>query len=284
MPSFRFFLPFACLWLLFAFSPGLRAANLNTITGLQVQNGVVTVEFATNPSVYYSLEHSFNLQTWGVADMSLGIASQLNLAPGTTQSFFRAFTKSVYAPEDTDKDGMDDLWEMGNPHLDPINPADAAFSSPNTAGLSNLQEYRTRFGLSSASPQYHSREVTLFNLGSASGAFEAISREQSLYNFGSPSATVEAVAREVSVFNGDHLPIAGYPAAHSREQTVFNLGSPSANIEAVAREVSVFNGDHLPTAGYPAAFSREQTVFNLGIPSASVEAISREISIFNNIN
>ena len=45
-------------------SPLLRAADLNTITGLQVQNGAVTVEFSENPGVYYLLEHSPDLIQW----------------------------------------------------------------------------------------------------------------------------------------------------------------------------------------------------------------------------
>ncbi|MBK8093156.1 MAG: hypothetical protein IPK32_14515 [Verrucomicrobiaceae bacterium] len=82
-----------CLFLL----DSVRAADLNTISGLQVQNGVVTVEFADNPGVYYLLEHSHDLANWAPADMSLGIDSVLDLAPGVTKGFFRAVPYSKFS-------------------------------------------------------------------------------------------------------------------------------------------------------------------------------------------
>lgn len=201
---------------------------------------------------------------------------------GETQFFLRFEPISVFAPRDSDRDGMDDLWELAR-GLDPLDVTDAAKASPDTAGLTNLEAYRLRFGLSAAKPQYHSREVSLFNHGAPSALFEAISREQSVFNFGSPPFRIEALGRELSVFNGERPPIAGYPEAYSREVSLYNFGAPPFRTEAIGREVSVFNGERPALAGYPESYSREVSVFNLGAPIARVEAISREVSVFNAI-
>lgn len=201
---------------------------------------------------------------------------------GETQFFLRFEPISVFAPRDSDRDGMDDLWELIH-GLDPLAAADAGQASPNFAGLTNLEEYRRRFGLSAAKPQYHSREVSLFNHGAPTALFEAISREQSVFNFGSPPFRLEALGRELSVFNGERGPIAGYPEAYSREVSLYNFGAPPFRTEAIGREVSVFNGERPALAGYPESYSREVSVFNLGAPTAGLEAISREVTVFNDI-
>ena len=201
---------------------------------------------------------------------------------GETRFFFRFEPISVFAPRDSDRDGMDDLWELTH-GLDALDPADASQASPNIAGLTNLEEYRRRFGLGAERPQFYSREVSLFNFGAPTARFEAISREQSVYNFGSPPFRIEAVGRELSIFNGERPPTAGYPEAYSREVSVYNFGAPPFRTEAIGREVSVFNGERPAIAGYPEAYSREVSLFNFGAPIARVEAISREVSVFNNI-
>jgi hypothetical protein len=167
--------------------------------------------------------------------------------------------------------------------VDALDPADASQASPNIAGLTNLDEYRRRFGLNGEKPQFYSREVSLFNFGAPTARFEAISREQSVFNFGSPPFRIEAVGRELSIFNGERPPTAGYPEAYSREVSVYNFGAPPFRIEAIGREVSVFNGQRPAIAGYPEAYSREVSLFNFGAPTARVEAISREVSVFNDI-
>ena len=199
---------------------------------------------------------------------------------GENMGFFDAEAISVFSPRDTDFDGIDDLHELGK-NLDPLDPADALAPSL-IAGLTNLEEYRLTFGLSSAKPQYYSREVSTFNFGAPRGAFEAISREQSIFNFGG-SRSFEANSRELSVYNGERPPIEGYPQIYSREQSVFNFGGAKL-FEAHSREISIFNGERLPTAGYAQVYSRETSVFNGGAPRARLEAISREVSIFNNIS
>ena len=282
MPSFRFFLPFACLWLLCAFSPGLRAANLNTITGLQVQNGVVTVEFSENPGVYYLLEHSPDLIQWAPADMSLGIDSVMDLEPGVTKGFFRAVPYSKFSPQDTDGDGIDDIYELTHSStLDPLDPSDGSRLAPGGGGLTNYQVYLNLFGiLSYKILQREGREVSVFNFGSGT-PFEAITREQSIFNFGSPSATVEANSREISLYNGQAVPVSDLMQRESREWSVFNFGSPSAAVEANSREISLYNGQAVPVSDLLQRETREWSVFNFGSPSATYEAISREVSVLN---
>ena len=103
-----------------------RAQALGTITGLRVQNGVVTVQFADNPGVYYLLEYSPDLIQWGPADMSLGIDSILDLETGVTKGFFRAVPYSKYSPLDSDGDGIDDVYELNHAELDPLDPTDGS--------------------------------------------------------------------------------------------------------------------------------------------------------------
>ena len=228
--------------MLLAVSSRLAAADLKTISGLQVQNGVVTVEFSENPGVYYLLEHSPDLILWAPADMSLGIDSVLDLQPGVTKGFFRAVPYSKYSPQDTDGDGIDDVYELSHSNvLDPLNPNDGSHLAPGGGGLTNYQVYLNLFGiLSYKILQREGREVSVFNFGSGD-PFEAVTREQSVFNFGSPSATVEANSREISLYNGQAVPVSDLLQRESREWSVFNFGSPSATYEAISREVSVLN-------------------------------------------
>jgi hypothetical protein len=266
------------------------AADLNTISGLQVQNGVVTVEFADNPGVYYLLEHSPDLITWGPADMSLGIDSVMDLDPLVTRGFFRAQPLSKYSPVDTDGDGIDDMYELNHSDmLDPLDPSDGSKLAPGGGGLTNYQVYLNLFGiLSYKILQREGREVSVFNFGSGT-PFEAITREQSIFNFGSPSATVEANSREISLYNGAQVPYSDLLQIETREWSVFNFGSnpgttpggPPAIAEAITREISIYNGQAVPYSNLAQIETREVSVFNFGSPSAPLEAISREVSVLN---
>lgn len=238
-----------------------------------------------NSAVYFGLQHTTELtQFFGTIKMALGTPGPIfeyTPASGETQGFFRLEGIPNYAPADSDFDGMDDIWELEHPYLDPLNSADAFLPSPNLPGKTNIEEYRIRFGLSSNKAQYYSREISLFNYGADVTA--AISREISLFNFGAQWSSVEALSREISVFNGDSPPVADYPQIYSREVSLYNFGAPPFNVEALSREVSVFNGEMPPIADYPEVYSRELSVFNDGAPVFAVEAISREVSVFNNI-
>ncbi len=243
-----------------------------------------------NSAVYFGVHHTGDLlQPFTTIHMALGTPGPIfeyTPDPGETRGFFRIEGIPNNAPGDADFDGMDDLWELQHPaYLDPLNSADAFALSPepDAAGLTNLQYYIRRFGLSTNKPQYYSREVSLFNHGAPVFGVEALSREYSLFNFGAQWNAIEAFSREISVFNGEAPPIEGYPEIYSREVSLYNFGSPPFSIEALSREVSVFNGEAPPIEGYPEIYSREISVFNHGAPIYAVEALSREVSVFNNI-
>ena len=266
-----------------------RAQALGTITGLRVQNGVVTVQFADNPGVYYLLEYSPDLIQWGPADMSLGIDSILDLETGVTKGFFRAIPYSKYSPLDSDGDGIDDVYELNHAELDPLDPTDGSKLAPGGGGRTNYQVYLSLFGISSYKLlQRESREVSVFNFGSGN-PFEAITREQSVFNFGSPSASVEANSREISLYNGQAVPVSDLLQRESREWSVFNFGSaPGSGTSpgsvmgyTISKEISVFNGQAVPVSDLLQRESREWSVFNFGSPSATLEAISREVSVLN---
>ncbi len=270
------------LLLLFSSLAATAATPSNTISNVRLQNGVVTVEFEGNPGAYYLLEYSSDLNTWAPADMSLGIPSTLDITPGVTRGFFRAIPYSKYSPQDTDKDGIDDVYELNNSELDPLDPSDGSKLAPGGGGRTNYQVYLNLFGITSYKIlQRESREWSVFNFGSPSATWEANSREQSIFNFGSPSATVEANSRELSLYNGQAVPVSDLAQRESREWSVFNFGSPSAAVEANSREISLFNGQAVPVSDLLQRESREWSVFNFGSPSATYEAISREVSVLN---
>jgi|GEM_PF-2118168 len=283
------------LTLLFLFgtlaAPALHAQGTpsNTISNVRVQNGVVTVEFEGNPGAYYLLEYSSDLNTWGPADMSLGIPSSLDILPGVTRGFFRAIPYSKYSPQDTDGDGIDDIYELNNSELDPLDPSDGSKLAPGGGGLTNYQIYLGLFGITSYKIlQREGREVSVFNFGSGA-AFEVITREQSVFNFGSPSAAVEANSREISLYNGQAVPVSDLAQRESREWSIFNFGSApgsgtspgSAIGYTISKEISVFNGQAVPVSDLLQRESREWSIFNFGSPSATYEAISREVSVLN---
>ena len=259
------------------------APAANTITSFRTTNGMAIVEFAANPGVYFLLQHSDDLQTWGPADISLGGPSEMGLAPGVARGFFRALPLSKYAPLDSDGDGIDDIYELQHPDiLDPLNPNDGSHLAPGGGGLSNYQVYLSLFGITSYKIlQQEGREVSLFNFGSPSATFEANSREQSIFNFGSPSATLEANSREISLYNGQAVPMSDLAQIESREWSVFNFNSPSARVETISKEVSIYNGQAVPVSDLAQIESREVSVFNFGSPSATLEANSREVSVLN---
>jgi hypothetical protein len=261
----------------------------NTIRNVRVQDGVVTVEFEGNPGAYYLLEQSSDLRTWGPADMSLGIPSNLDITPGVTRAFFRAIPYSKFSPQDTDGDGIDDVYELNRAELDPLDPTDGSKLAPGGGGRTNYQVYLGLFGITSYKIlQREGREVSVFNFGSGA-AFEVITREQSVFNFGSPSAAVEANSREISLYNGEAVPVSDLAQRESREWSIFNFGSApgsgttpgSAIGHTISKEISVFNGQAVPVSDLLQRESREWSVFNFGSPSATYEAISREVSVLN---
>lgn len=258
------------------------------VTLLIEKTGAATFNLLTpqNSAIYYFLEDSMDMETFDPFSMALGDTAsvwQLTVTAELPARFFRATGISVFAPNDMDGDGIDDIYELRHPHLDPLNPHDAQMLDPEGDGLTYLQVYRQRFGLGSNPPQIYSREVTSFNFGVPLEA--ALSREVGLFNFGAPLFSMEARSRELSVFNGEGgAGIGGIPVIHSREVSAYNFGESPHSGELLSREMSVFNGAGGPAMdSIPQAYSRELTAFNLGSPPQSGEVISRELSVFNDI-
>ena len=248
---------------------------------IQHTEGELILSSPPTERFYYVLQQSPSLADFSAVAIEHGDEGIIwNLgATESARQFYLTRTVSLFAPEDSDRDGIDDLYELNHDILDPLDAADAELTVPGKQ-ITYLQEYRNIFGFSDDAPQLYSREVTTFNFGTPIEA--ALSREITTFNFGSPSAPVEAISREISLYNGSGpVPYAAIPQVYSREITTFNFGAPSAPLEAISLEVSLYNGsDPLPYADIPQAYSREVTTFNFGSPSAPIEAISREVSVF----
>lgn len=231
----------------------------------------VLVSVAPDPASYFILERSGDCVTFvdsGIALGRDGAVWRYSIPVESTAGFFRVRVVNVFAVQDADADGIDDLYELEHPLcLNPFNPADASQQCLQ-AGYSNLQVYLRDLYGGPAGVQFFGREMTVFN-------------------FGHPTAQFEAMSSEVSVYNAN--PGSGPPATDlsqvfSREATVWNFGSPSARVEAMSPELSVYNAR--PGSGPPATelnqvFSRETTVWNFGSPFFTHDALSREVAVFN---
>lgn len=259
----------------------LRAAS--TITGIAFHSDTVTINYLQDARYYYLLQSSNDLSSWANADMSLGDPVELQLAPGTLSEFYQALPLDIHAPLDTDGDGIDDLYELHHPEaLDPLDPTDAAEFAPGSNAQTNYQAYLAINGITSYKLlQRFSREVSVFNGGAPTAAYEATSREWSVFNLGVASAGLEAISREISIYNGNAVPVSDLPEIVSREWTVFNQSPAPSAIEAVSREVSIYNGNAPPVNDMSIAVSREWSVFNFGAEPTSVVTLSREVSVLN---
>lgn len=252
---------------------------------------VLTLSLPADPKSYYTLEWTEDFLTFTNVSMSLGSPGPVwsySVALGPRQGFFRVLQHDVFEPMDSDGDGIDDRYELQHSNcLDPLDYHDA--SQPClTNGMSNYAFYlRDLFGGQGTTPQFYSREASVFNLGAPTARLEAISKEVSVYSAnpgsGPPTSDIlQVYSREVTTWNFGS-PSAAIEAI-SRETTLWNFGSPSANIEANSKEVSVYNafpGSGPPTTEFNQVYSREMTVFNFGAPTATWEAISREITVLN---
>ena len=235
-----------------------------------------------NSAGYYVVQESTNLDDYEAIDIGLGIDSpmfDIALEPSLQpRGFYRVRSISLFAPEDSDGDRIDDVYELNRPHiLDPLDPSDALLD-PDQNGLTHLDEY-LRFLLdTTAPPQFYSGEISAFNLGAERSI---ASRELTMFNFGLPPASVEANSRIVSVYRGLAPPlVSSIPQVYSRGVSAYNFGEAPNPTEAISRSISVYNGSAPPTTpSLPQVYAREISIVNLGAPTSPVEAISREISI-----
>jgi len=234
-------------WLL-CFGASRCVADFLTFQVTNSPNPTLRFSFLPNPSSYYILEASTDLDQFTPSSIAFGASgpawdyplASLTLPP----LFWRGQSVSIFAPLDSDGDGMDDVFELERSDvLNPLNPADAATISPTNGGLTWLQVYLQIFGRNIPDVDVYSREVSLFNGESPplTSILEVYSRELSIFNADIPLVVTEAISREVSVFNGELPPLTEFLEVYSREVSVFNYDSPTAAYEAISREVSILN-------------------------------------------
>ena len=114
------------------------------ITQLQSLKGRVVVEHESETASYHVL-NKVNLVTGALTPVSMapGTAKSGRLEDGhasTATGYYRVTRILNEDAQDSDGDGMDDLYEMRTQGLNPLNPKDASQISP-TTGRSNLDDY-----------------------------------------------------------------------------------------------------------------------------------------------
>lgn len=264
--------------------PGSSALDLEVGIRLDLPMSEVVLSIPPAPGMYFTVQSSDLVYGFEPVAMNLGwepVDWRIPLMPPSPVMTFRFVSNSVYAPMDTDGDGMDDIWELEN-GLDPLDASDAHQFS-DASGVTNLQRYRLT-----------GRDVFIQ---------DSAGREMSVFNYQAPSAPFEAISREVSLFRGAHMPESDIQDVPGREVSIFNFGTSLTSVEAISGELSVYVGEILPQTeiediagreltvfnfgsnpgGNVGAEGREASVFNFGEPSAPLEGISREVSILNNI-
>ncbi len=256
---------------------GTAAAQVFPHSAIQKTGARYQITVGALPDHYFHFQHSTDLRQFSTIDAALGApAATFDYLPavGEMRGFFRAEAISVWSPSDVDQDGMDDLWELLN-GLAPVDPADAGEPSPLQPGLTNLEAYRLRFGLTRVT-EFYSVETSVFN-----NTF-AISDEVSVYRFPHTTGfTVEALSAETSVFN--FPPVTGASvAAVSAEVSLFNTAPVTGPaVQAISPEVSVFNSFALtPTLQ---AVSPEVSVFNSFVVTPALQAVSPEVSVLKSL-
>ncbi|MEP4078028.1 hypothetical protein [Haloferula sp.] len=261
----------------------LTTSAVSTAASLTIQGSEadsLNLHLSADPLSYFYLKQSTDLTNFTPFSMVLG--DHATTWPLSTEDvptrFFNVTQISLFSPEDTDGDGIDDVYEIRHPILNPLDGSDAGFLSGN-GNLTFLQEYQSVRGVDTAPPEVFSREVSSFNFGEVFEA--AASREISVFNVGSPMFAVDALSREVSVFNGGLTPQSLIAEVYSREVSTFNFGGSSASANTLSREISIFNGDATPSTELAEVHSREISLFNFGGFQNSADVISREVSAFN---
>ena len=235
----HFMRPAACATLL------LSAATAPAAT-LSIENsepGVLTLRPAQDPAYYFLVQQSTNFSTYANFAMQLGndpTPWSIYLEDAPPQRFFRARPISIYAPEDTDGDGIDDIYEIDHPVLNPLDPNDAALISGGT-GKTYRQEYLERYYLGDGKRQAVSQEVSVFTTRpSTDPAYLALSEEVSVFTTRPPAdPAYAAISEEVSVFTTRPPTDPAYEAI-SEEVSVFTT-RPSTDPAylAISDEISV---------------------------------------------
>ena len=200
--------PFAQILLASAFLlSGTHAATLHIQS---IDPETLELSLSPDPDSYFYLRQSTDLTTYQPYAMALGETPNtwsIYLDEETPNRFFQARAISIFSPEDSDGDGIDDLYELRHPVLNPLDAFDAILD-PDNNSQTYLQEYRAAYNLGDGKREAISDEVSVFTTRTFTGpAVEAISDEVSVFTtrpFTGP--TMEAISDEVSVKNTSPVP------------------------------------------------------------------------------
>ena len=109
------------------------------------ESGAVNLRYFGSDDSYYILKRGDSLVgVFTIRDIVLGEAKMIDFAEGVTplQSvFYQLDEVPLTRPLDSDKDGIDDAFELAHPSiLDPLNPNDSLLDA-DSDGISNFEEY-----------------------------------------------------------------------------------------------------------------------------------------------
>ncbi len=125
-------------------APTDAPAQAFRITDIQRSGGQILIEHQADPAFYYVLNR-LNLQTEAETPVNIarafGSTGQVtDFSPPAGRGLYRVRSVLLSAPEDTDGDGMDDVYEIDKEYLNPLDPSDASQINPFTQ-LTELQTY-----------------------------------------------------------------------------------------------------------------------------------------------
>ncbi len=113
------------------------------VLDIQNRNGAVTVHHESALPYYYQLQRvNLKTGTQNILDIARGAAAVGQLAdrtPPNGSSYYRVTRVPNNEALDSDGDGIDDVYELGHPPLNPLNPKDAGQLAP--SGRTYLDDY-----------------------------------------------------------------------------------------------------------------------------------------------
>lgn len=234
---------YLCLW--------LPAAAVFLLAGPLAAQHQLTLEYFANPTnltlglpndvaLNHYLERSTNLPTFTTHSMLSGHGGPFWSSPFTVTPDI-CFSSSWYSRHglgDFDRDGIDDVRELGHPGvLDLLNPAEAGYTNAAT-GLTWLKEYDTICGRKTPKDEAISRGLTLRLCPPDDLRPEAISRELTLRLYPPEVIKPEAITQGLSFYNGEHAPNPLYLDVMSREISVRLYPPEVVKPGAITREVN----------------------------------------------
>lgn len=109
------------------------------------ESGTVQLQYFGSDEAYYIVKRGDSLVgVFTIRDMVLGDAQVIDFDDGVSpfqQVYYQVDEVPLNRPLDSDKDGIDDAFELAHPNfLDPLNPLDAVVDS-DSDGISNFEEY-----------------------------------------------------------------------------------------------------------------------------------------------